>query len=354
MESDMTLQQLYATIRADFEQKPFLSRIHASVCVVKREKGLLAATLTAGAMTISSLAGATLSWLCMEGSVRSIMDVITDTRSIVRLRYLGDFAGWTSLAIFSVVAVKQIFERLMAEGEFLQAKELCMQELPHGAYETICELFGSLNARCLFSKTVVSRRLIALELYQEEEAPDPSLQLDRQLQAVFEEVQQNLENELKAKKYCHRYCLAQKAIRKKGCCQTSVLTIFGIVFPLILVLNFMLSLVGEVGLGKEVFGNREELTDIGHFGEWPINAIEAIATAYLFHIWYVISEGNKQAIKEAYRPALVNLDDDNVALKGRLYNLAKEELGEQAPHSAYLTLPGDEELDDITNRLEAL
>lgn len=343
----MSIGALSDTIRNQFETKFFLSRIHESVKTISKVKGYLSGAAMVGAMTVSSVVGSALCWLCMEGSVRSVIDVVEDPRAIVRLRYLGDVGGWTSLTIFTVLAVKSIFERLMAEGEYIKAKELCITEgigqNPQN-YPAVCELFDSLHARCMFSKSVSSRRLLALELFHNvPDNPDtaPELLFDRALNNTYQQIEFELETELSSKKYLKNYCLGLRAAKKRSCCTVTVSRVFAIVFPLWLVSNFALSIIGEVGLGKELFVDREELTDIGHFGEWPINAIEALGSAYLLSFWYAASAGIAEKIKSIYAAKVDGLAGYSAEVRRRLCDIAKQELAQVASHTAYLTLPYD-------------
>lgn len=140
-----------------------------------------------------------------------------------------------------------------------------------------------------------------------------------------------------------------RSIKSRGCSPTLTARIFGIVFPILLMVNFALSIVGEVGLGTELFGLREDLTAIGHFGEWPINAIEALATAYLFNLWYTVSEANVNTVKSVYQSHLVDVAPE---LEASYREVAKEELAQQGATSSYLQL--DQELDELTDRFEHL
>ncbi len=365
----MSIASLYQTVRYECEGKFFLSRIHGSVQAIRHEKGRLAGAAAVGALTVSSVAGAIFCWLCLEGSVRSVIDVIEDPRSIVRLRYLGDVGGWTSLALFSVLAVKTIFERVMAEGEYCSVKEICLQwcldnrhiieqspELMEGLYQKLYELIGALQARCLFSKGVLSKHIVALDVYKASGLEETSSQLivDRKLETLFKNIQAEVDIELSAKKYCCSWSAGQKKVKQKSCSAIAAARIFGIAFPLIFMVNFVLSIVGEVGLGKELFVDREELTDIGHFGEWPINAIESLGTAYLLIWWYSLSVGSFEAIKGVFSRCVAALKDDEPILHDRVLALAKEELAQVALHSNYLELPDDTELDDLTDRFANL
>lgn len=344
----MSIQPLTQIIRYEFETKNFISRLHASIKAISNEHGKATAGVAITALSVSSVAGAALCWLTMEGSVRSIIDVIEDQRPIVRLRYLGDAGGWTSLALFTVVAVKGIFEKILHEGEYIQFKDIATNWLADKAeaekealYPKICVILDELASRGLFTKYAAAKHALAIELC------NPAV--ESRLQPIFENITKELQQELLSKKYCCRMMRGGRSIKSRGCSPTLTARIFGIVFPILLMVNFALSIVGEVGLGTELFGLREDLTAIGHFGEWPINAIEALATAYLFNLWYTVLEANVNTVKSVYQSHLVDVAPE---LEASYREVAKEELAQQGATSSYLQL--DQELDELTDRFEHL
>lgn len=331
----MSLQPLREEIREQFERRNFLSRTHASICAIRAEKGQSISALAIGTLSASSVVGGALCWLTLEGAVRSIIDVIEDDRFIVRLRGLGDAGGWTSLSLFTVLAVKGVYEVVIHEGEYIQFKALSRswfenkpQQVKELLYSKLHELANSLSARCLFIKSQASKRLFAIEICQPE--------IDVGLEQVFRDITL----ELKQKSHCKRCC---RVFSDRGCSVSLSARIFGIIFPILLVANCLLSIVGEIGLGKEIFGDREDLTAIGHFGEWPINAIEAAVSAYLLYRWYVSVDTDIEVIEEVYGEHLEVLDE---GLQKRLVEVEKEEMQQIAGSSAHLQL--------ITDRFEKM
>jgi hypothetical protein len=122
--------------------------------------------------------------------------------------------------------------------------------------------------------------------------------------------------------------------------------VMGIALPLLFVTYAVLSFLGEAGLGKELFVYRQSLNDIGHFGEWLINAAEVLSVAYLLHLWYVLFEGDFFTTRSIYNKALNSLNQD-ASSHNCLRELANQDLSERASICAYAKLPADYEFGKI-------
>lgn len=327
---------LAQAIHDETDRRFFAVRVQSSIQIVFKEKGCLAGGLMVGAMTITQIAALALSYFCMEGSVRSLIEVGKDPRPIVRMRYFGDVGGWTSLAMFSALVVKDVHEKLIGEGEYLNLRHICQkciqenrsffEENPSFLEELYLELNKILdfyNEKCLFSKSLISRRIAALEISEESNLIPTNKEhcQDKKLNSIFI----NLQAEMDKNSYCRQAYEGHTIIMSKMSLNPTVSLVFGIAFPVIFLSNVVLSLIGEFGLGKELFIDKEERTDIGHFGEWPINAIEALVTAFFLYLWYVLNEGNFEITRQIYANEIKNLQHDP-EIHNRLCDLASEEL----------------------------
>jgi hypothetical protein len=308
----------------------------------------------AGALTVSSITGLALSYFCMEGVVRSFIDFANDERTIERLTPLGDAGGWFSLCLFTTLAVKSIFDRIIAEGEYIRLEEIChdwyynnQNANPNTLYLKLNALYSAFQARCLFSKSLLSRRLTLLNILQA--APKTELlNLDSKLQDTFLSINMQIKKKTEIKQCCRRLMLGHKQLRKKGCLIATSATIFGIAFPIHLVVNVCLSLIGEVGLGKELFHDREDVTRTGHFGEWLINAIEAFAGAYLLLLWYQINQADLKINRRVYKSHIESLKDhEDKSLRNRLCEIANEELAQISTTCDNMNLPEDYEFEKL-------
>lgn len=330
---------LYKTIQNQTINRCQPVRYFLSFKTIFREKGVGAGLLSTCTLTAAATYAVAFSYFCLEGTARSIIEVATDETPIIRLRPLGDVGGWTALALFSLLTVKTIGDRLIGEGEYLYLKSICTKWIQDNKsaieanpenfrhiYKKILDCFEEFNSRCLFSKNLISRHINALEMMQEipeVEEQDGTLRKDKNLQEIFKNIQTKINN----KKSCARAYEGFKSTMQSAGCFRCLSVISLLALPILLFVGVLASIVGEIGLGKQIFADREELTDIGHFGEWPLNIIEALSVAFIL-IWGMINEGDFKRTRKIYAKQINALGDDDQNLKNRLSNLANKELYE--------------------------
>jgi len=352
----LTLQSLHIT-----DNRWYLSKLYNSLTSIGKEKGALTELALLGMMSASACSAMIVSSFCMEGSVRSIKEVIHDKRRIVRMRPLGDVGGWTSLAVFSLIVIKQLFDKIIKEGEFfhaqaqgkewlqiVRAEMIEKPEIHAKIYQQLNEYFDALSLRCFFSKSIVSNRISLLEIYPGplELQNNTSYGLDKKLEPIYRKVQSKLTKKTSTWNYIERLISAKNEMMQKSRMIQIATLIFGIVIPIILILNATLSMVGEFGLGKELFVDKKELVDVGHFGEWPINAMEALSASYLLHTWFVINEGDLAFTRKVYAKQL-NLLQNEAELHNRLAKAANQEMSLLAGSCGYFKRPFEYKFESI-------
>lgn len=353
----MSSVQLGQIIHRQTDNRFILSRFYRSFRALSKEKGGGITLLSTCALTAAKIYGFIFSYFCLEGTVRSLIDVTADDTFIVRLRPLGDVGGWTALALFAAMALRTLSMGFIKEGEYIRLKSICKKWIRDNKkmieanprfhdmlYDEVNKFFDAFNSQCLFSKSLISRRLTVLTIYQETELEEknPTLCQDRALQEIFQTIKTKSEAASSWKYYFHRLYDGQRAIKQAGGCSRQLGSwISGIALPIIFLLCATLSFVGEFGLGKELFVDREELTDVGHFGEWPFNAIEVISIAFFLHIWCMINEGDFVRTRKIYAEHIVSLEDDDQNLHNRLCDVANEELSQSSTSCHYFKLPSD-------------
>lgn len=326
----------------------FPVRLYNSIEWVAKEKGGVAAASLTLALAISTITSLGLSYFCMEGVVRSFMAVRDDDTPIIKIRPLGDAGGWLSLIIFSTIALKTIINTSVREGESLKLPSIVQSWLaenknsedPHfhkKLSKKIHDLLDCFDRRRLFPRSLLSRRLTALEILQNTDLSQLNGK-EKIMEDVLHKLHTKIEKKTSGRRYLYRVYEGEKSISEKGCCTQTISLIFGFALPLILMVNVVLSLTGEVGLGKELFVNRTELADTGHFGEWPINAIEAASVAYLLHLWYVINEGDFAITRRLYDKVITNFKGDPSSYN-QLCKTANDDLAERAQICHYLKNP---------------
>lgn len=359
----MNAIQLGQAIHEKTDYRCFLSRFYHSFIDISKEKGWAKGVLSASALTVVNIYAATFAYPCLEGSVRSIMEVIEDDTYIVRIRPFGDVGGWTALALFAAMTIGTLSVRFIREGEFIRLKSICkkwigdnqkmIEENPNLyniLYEKISEFYTAFNSQCLFSKSLVSRQLTVLDILSDAPSTEKNstLSTDRALQEIYQNVKDEIEEASSLKKYFHRLYKGQKAIKKEGGCSRMLGSlILGVALPIIFLLCAALSFVGEFGLGKELFVDREELTDIGHFGEWPFNAVEVITVAFFLHIWCMINPGDFARTRKIYARHINSLKDDNLNFHDRLCDTANEALSQMSPGCHFFKLPSDYQFEKL-------
>lgn len=352
--------QITNFVKQDTEDRWLISRFARAVNTIAEKKGCFAATT----MVLSTLAikvyALAIALFTSEGSIRALIDLSTsNSTDVVRLRSLGDSGGWSALTIFSLFGAATLIMRLIREGEYLRLKdvlkkwyeqnEAAIAEDPNSfkdLYKIINNLFDVCQSQCLSRKSLVSRRLKALDVLNALPSKCALHRKDAKLQTVFANIKREVEKTTSMKYYPHRLYDGQLSVSKNGFSKNMISLVMGVALPLVLITTVIFSYVGEVGLGKELFIDREELTDVGHFGEWPLNAVEALATAFFFHLWFMISEGDFVRTRRVYettmRESNLKVSDYN-----RIAAVANEELKDLSTGCGFFKLPGEYEITKI-------
>jgi hypothetical protein len=195
-------------------------------------------------------------------------------------------------------------------------------------YEKMNGHFDDSSARCLFSKSLVSRRLVALDICQEAQpVQDSMLYKDRALQEIFRDVQAKTNAATSSKQYFGRVYDGLKWVKQeRGCFSLLVTLVLGVALPIICFLCGAASLFGHWGLGEEIFVHRNALTDVGHFGEWPFNTVEVISLAFLLHIWCILNVGDFVRTRKIYAEQINSLKDDDQNLLSHFCDVANVEV----------------------------
>lgn len=216
----------------------------------------------------------------------------------------------------------------------------------------IHHIFDAIAPQCLLYKSVVSRKLLALEIIEgleiseHEVEPNPSSQLgvDRRLKPIYEKIEKDWEKTICFSKYCHRLKTGIDATRARyGTWRMVGNAITGIALPILLTVSSFFSAMGEVELGKKIFGEREDLTEVGHFGEWPDNLVGAALAAYFLNRDLVL-KGDHQLVADiccqylnTLNPAVNQITGDKT-LHNRLCEVANADL-QQLSSTSFFSQP---------------
>lgn len=360
-------QSLCKAIYDSTSNRFIFKRLTDSLITVARKKGCLAGCTMATAITATKIIILAISYFLMEGVARSFEDVArNDDDQIVRIRPLGDAGGWTALVIFSILTVGTLTLKLIREGEYLKLKSICRKWIEENKelilanpkfqatlYQKINDIIDDHSSLCLFSKRSVSRRVKGYKIYKRSGVTEIDLEKqnskytkDKKLKSVLYKINSELENVTSTRHYFHRIYEGQKSLKNGGCSKQLCSIILGVAIPIILLLTATFSFIGEFGLGTELFIHREELTDTGHFGEWPFNAFECIAAAFFLHLWCMLYEGDFSLTKNVYAQNINNLEG-NPPLRNRLCDIANAALSETSSACQYFKLRLEHQFEKI-------
>lgn len=345
---------LAESVQSATGDRVFAFRFCHSMASIYRKKGCAIGTATTCSLVIAKIYALSIAFFCMEGSVRALMDVAReDEDQIVRLRPLGDASGWTALTLFTVMAIGAFLFKVVREGEYCDLKKICeswikknqelLERKPHlkkRLYSQINDILDAYSSQCLFSKWVVSRKITALKI-QEAESLCEKRRIDERLNKIFYKIKNELCLQSSYKKILPRIYEGQKSHLARNFRQLTSSWIIGIALPIIFITLALASYTGSVGLGKQLFHDREELTDTGHFGEWLFNAIEMVGVALFFHIVSMINEGDFARTRSVYAVHLQKLRSKNkIDSYNRLCDIANAELEQLANNRLFFQLPG--------------
>lgn len=345
------INALSTKVYEEIDGRFFGTRLLNSTKYFAKKHGPLAACGTSLFLVASTVTSIALSYFCMEGAIRSFIEANNHELPLInRLRPLGDAGGWFSIAIFSTLAIKSLIEALVREGEYVQLQKVCKkwikdhQDIENSDYAQVYlqvnRLLDSFNSRLYFPKNMASRRLVALDLVPAlaGAAKNAKQDIDLQLRKTYATISSTLDEKTGALQYFSKAYAGFKAVAHKGYVTQSMAMIFGLAMPIILFGNACISIIGEFGLGHDLYVNRTGLEDTGHFGEWPVNAIEALSVAFFLHFWYIISEGTLSITHKVYATAIQSLQTEPVQ-HNRVCAMANQELGEIAAVCHYLKYP---------------
>jgi hypothetical protein len=328
-----------------------------------REHGTPFTVMTSLIAAIGAIYLTAASYFCMEGAVRSLIDIHhrNETDGIVGIRPLGDVGGWVMLPLFSVLTAGNVAMRIIREGEYLQLHAVCRdwiianQAAISSDFQFHEQLYGHINNlvdKCqsngLSIKGVPQRRLVALGIYTASTLSDQGEQLrcDRAIEQHLSALATKIDKKLSPSRYFQRIAAGLLQLREQGLSTQLTAAVMGAALPMTFLGLAALSYTGEVGLGVELFSERQELTDTGHFGEWPLNALEALSAMVILHVWSLLNEGDFAVAKKVYAKYLSTMRNDPMTYN-LLCNIANSDLNERAARCQAVKLPGDYHFETI-------
>lgn len=327
------------TIHSETKGRYFPARFCLSMAALGKERPLFSLAMAIASFFGTVYAGG-VAVFCGEGVIRSFKEIAEDETPVVRLRPFGDIGGWSALNLLSLMALDQFFKQLMHEGEYLRIEALSRKWIKENEekirnnpkfieklYFVIHDYLKTYSGLCLFSKSLSYRRMVVLNLTKEMKAKKKGgLYFDRKLEEIFIRIKKREEKETSVKRYFSRFYQGEKALYQSGGgWRVAASLVIGVAVPIFLLISALCSYVGEIGLGTELFYHRESLTDVGHFGEWPFNALELIALAILLNLWSIIYEGDFANLRSNYEDETKNFKIYDKNVKKHLEIMWEEE-----------------------------
>jgi len=345
-----TLSQLNRHTDDTLSKRTYLGRLWQTVKIIREKNGSFAATTAGCSMVIGSIYSLTFSYFCFEGAVRSLQEASHTFEETGKLsQSIGDAGGWFSLPIFSLFALNTVLRQCIREGEFSQVKQICEewhQKIDHdnlnqisidSLYSHIHHILDEVSRQCFLPKNVIHRKLIALEIMEgllkidEENVIDPDCQLslDLKLKSTYLEIEETRKIKCSLSKYFHRIHTGLK--NTEGTRERNRDLITGIVCPMFLTFGSFCSAIGTPILGQKIFIEREDIVEVGHFGEWPDNLVSSSVIAYSLNKDLVL-KGDIHLLNSIFQKHLDGLNPILNSKKGdkdlynRLCEVANEEI----------------------------
>lgn len=321
-----------------------------------RTTGPIAATAAATGTLAANIYALAASSFLAEGSYRSIEEVVEaylhspEAPPPYYARPVGDEGGWATLVCFTLLALGQLSTRMIRQAESTDIQKLFkawhteMTAAGHSldkeeCYQILNDLLTDLSSQSLIQKRVTTRLIMAHEIFEglkvNEQTddilpPDSTLRVDRELIAIYRDIQLELDRELSTRNVGTRFKEGLKVTKMtRGNLGLLTAVVTGVVVPIFLLLGAISSYIGLVYLIMQVFRDRDDLVSVGHIGEWLINAIESIAGAYYLLKWIIIAEGDLVMTKQVFEAAL-NTGGLTPNQRERLTEVANQQLQELA------------------------
>lgn len=307
-------------------------RLYDSTKILFKKKGVLkGGVYTISLLSTQILAGA-IFYFCAKGSHISLQEMKHEKRPLIHLRPYGDAGGWLTLCILTIISAKGIFEAFCGEAEYHKCQSLLKKHRKRGynlTEEQASTVLREYTAKCIFNQSLASQKLFLINHVPESRYSSLLPELQR--------IDRKILKKLGPKNYHYSLIKGGQSIYKtKKITGLAVSSTMAVVLPVFLMLFAVFSLVGEIGLGQELFVAKTSLDDTGHFGEWLINFFEAALAAYMLHDNYMRKEGEYVIMDEIYKKEIsflgADLENNNQEKINLLQEIRKEELAKETFH----------------------
>ncbi len=332
------LELNHALLQGD--QPCFVKQGYHALKTTYQIQGMGAVTVKGGIVTFAT--GYTILSSVWEqmGVGHSIKKMLDENRNVGKED--GDIGGWWPLTLFDCMSLKFFLDSNIAEAKFFEVQKLCQDFLseniiePDDAYDIIFKRLTDLNAQGLFQKSYTSRILIALEIVgmptdnQKIQYSESAWALDAQLEPSYRSIESEYKNKCCLLRYFHRIYQGQKSIYEtKGIRGQATALTLGALMPVLLGTATVLSVIGEVKLGQQVIGEKDDLPAYGHLGEWLSNMALNLTVAAYSHNQFLLYPGDAVIIENIMNDVLKSdVVNKNSRYYDRLCDIAYQELSD--------------------------
>jgi hypothetical protein len=333
-------------ISDEIEDKWFFTRTWNVLKTTYQEKGVIPTAKKTAALIIAPAFTATWSYFCCLGAERSIKAFIASDKTISNFNYLGNAGGWVALAGTSLYVTEIFLVELIRSGEYehlLKIIKNWIDEKQQGddpveldkIYSQVSREINTYNDQGFFPKNTFETRLDTLKMFKSLNIipTEESYVTDKNLQKIFKKAQRELKEKSRILLSLKQIFTGPDMIRPSFFTKLKIV-VTGILAPIVLTSTSVLSVVGMAGLGYNTLTKKENLPEIGHFGEWPDNALQAFILAVLIFNRLIINEAE---FKEAKR-VLLRIFATNQVSQEALRNIFNHHLSKIAAVCHYIKL----------------
>lgn len=202
-------------------------------------------------------------------------------------------------------------------------------------YSQVSREINTYNDQGFFPKNTFETRLDTLKMFKSLNIipTEESYVTDKNLQKIFKKAQRELKEKSRILLSLKQIFTGPDMIRPSFFTKLKIV-VTGILAPIVLTSTSVLSVVGMAGLGYNTLTKKENLPEIGHFGEWPDNALQAFILAVLIFNRLIINEAE---FKEAKR-VLLRIFATNQVSQEALRNIFNHHLSKIAAVCHYIKL----------------
>lgn len=331
-----------------------------------QKKGFIKTSAILLSGTVATVYSLAASYFCLEGVARSYSDVHHRNGTFEGMQGIGNTGEWSNLPILSAIAIGTLAMEFLYEGEYYKISSIAKkwlikakgdtenpQKIPLGIYDEMHHLLEDYRRRSLFTKELYPLRTLKIVKKASFDCQEKRYLQDVKLEKFLQSIQIELDEKISLSNHIQRIYMGMTADRLRGTTEKIQSIVGGIFLPLFFVYTGICSWVGEGPLAKVLFVNKENLSEVGHFGEWLMNAVQAMAIAAIFYKKCLLHEGDYVITKEIFASYLKKMASDpqfDADLYNRLCTIANEKLLQVSSSCAFKKLYGDYRFEKIIQK----